>query len=791
MCGGRDSRRNLAENLQSLSVNGIINCYESWRGVQLMRKKGLLLFSILGLCLGIGILTKFHNATEVPQKIVINEVCSLNGSIIRDGVYDCSDYIELYNVSDETLHLAGWFLSDDETSPKKYMLTEGTIEPGGYLAFYANGAEGGSNLPFKISDAGEKIFLSDPQGNLVDSVAVPELKLNQTYARVSDGAVQWGVKEATILASNDVASLIPETALEKPQFSAVSGFYEEDFYLTLSAKEGEKIYYTLDGSTPDETDYLYEEPVLIENRSEEPNQYVSQQRVVKNWKDYTPDPEPVDKAMIVRAIAVNAQGQVSEVASETYFVNLPEYESMTVISLAAEPEELFGDDGIFATGEAYDTWYENGAEGEAPLANFFRRGRSWEVEASMQFIEKGNVLASQQVGVRAQGNSGRSQALKRISLFSREEYSGNEYFATEIIGKDNVHSLMTNEYVSNVALPYLVADRDVAVQQSRTEPVALFINGEYWYSRYLMEKYNNDYFEDVYGVGKDNIVMMKNNQVKIGKPEHEGLFRGMQAMASDPNLTPDEKYEQLSYVIDLQSFIDYFSINVYLCNTNMNEIENYLLWRTITPENGEYGDTKWRWIIYDVEPLESLRLEYYGFEARAEINTFTHPQDWTGYIMNENSIFQGLKECEAFRKQFVNTFLDIANVNFSPENVEPLLMRYGLDMTWLESFFLKRFDYIVEDLGEEFSLTGTLEEVTLEVNDSEGGQILLNTTTPDLSDGSWSGRYYTDFPITVTAQPAEGYRFVGWEGSFTGSDDTIEVPVTENGVILKAIFEKM
>ena len=99
-----------------------------------MRKKGLLLFSILGLGLCIGMLTKFHNATVVPQNIVINEVCSLNGSIIRDGVYDCSDYVELYNVSDETIHLAGWFLSDDETSPKKYMLTEGTIEPGGYLS---------------------------------------------------------------------------------------------------------------------------------------------------------------------------------------------------------------------------------------------------------------------------------------------------------------------------------------------------------------------------------------------------------------------------------------------------------------------------------------------------------------------------------------------------------------------------------------------------------------------------------------------------------------------------------
>lgn len=756
-----------------------------------MRKKVLLLLSIIGLFGITAALMKMHQRTSVVQKVVLNEVCSSNGSIIRDGVNDCSDYIELYNVSEEEINLAGWYLSDDETSPKKYQIPEGIIAPGEYLVFYASGMEGGLNLPFKISDAGEKIFLSDAEGNLVDSVAVPKMNLNETYARMTDGAKEWAVKKATVLASNDSAELIPEISLETPDFSAASGFYDEAFELTLTAKPGEKIYYTLDGSTPDETSNLYEEPIQIRERAGEPNKYVSQQKVVKKWKEYVPQQEPVDKATVVRAIAVNGQGKVSEVATETYFVNLPQYENSTIISLSVEPEELFGANGIFATGEAYDTWYENGAEGAEPLANFFRRGRSWEVEADMQFLEAGNVLANQSVGLRAQGNSGRSQALKRISLFCREEYSGSEYFDSAIIGKENVHSLMTNEYVSNVALPYLVADRDVAVQQSRTEQVVLFINGEYWYSRYLMEKYNNDYFEDIYGVSRDNIVFIKNNQVKIGEPEHEGLYRGMQAMAADPNLTPDEKYEQLSWVIDMQSFIDYFSINVYLCNTNMNEIENYLLWRTIEPENGEYGDTKWRWVIYDVEPLESLRLEYYGFEERAAINTFTHPQDWTGYIMNENSIFQGLKECETFRKQFVLTFLDIANVNFAPENVEPLLKQYGLDMTWLESFFLKRFDYIVEDLGEEFSLAGTLEEVNLEVNETEGGTILLNTTTPDLTKGSWNGRYYTDFPVTVTAVPAEGYRFVGWEGSYQGSEPTMEVPVISGGITLKAIFEKM
>ncbi len=761
------------------------------KGVQQMKKNVILLLSIMGMLAFGTIAFAVQKSAENAQEIVINEVCSQNGTIIRDGIHDCFDYIELYNTTDHMINVAGWHLSDDETSPTKYTLPHCEIPAGGYAVFYANDLMDGENLPFKISAAGEKIFLSDAQGIFVDSVAVPSLEVDQTYARVIDGAAAWTVKEATYFAANEAGAAIPEKALKSPVLSNTSGFYEEAFYLTMTAEKGEKIYYTLDGSIPDTSSLLYEEPVLIENRSGEPNQYVSQKRVVKKWKEYEPIQEPVDKAAIVRAIAVNAKGQISEVATETYFVEMPQYKQRTVISLSVEPEKLFGNDGIFATGEAYDAWYENGMEGIEPITNFFQRGRSWEVEADMQFFDNGTVLSNHAVGLRAQGNSGRSQALKRISLFCREEYSGSEYFDTAIIGKDHVHSIMTNEYVSNVALPYLVTDRDVAVQQSRVEPVDLFINGEYWYTRYVMEKYNNDYMAAVYGVGEDNIVLMKNNQVDIGEPEHEGLFRGMQAMAADPNLTPDEKYMKLSEVIDIQSFIDYFSINVYLCNTNMNEIENYLLWRTIEPENGEYGDTKWRWIIYDVEPLESLRLEYYGFDKRAEINTFTHPQDWTGYIMNENSIFQGLKECETFRKQFVLTFLDIANVNFATENVEPLLADYGLDMTWLESFFLYRFDYIVEDLAEEFSLTGTLETVNLEVNERSGGTILLNTTTPDLTEGNWSGRYYTDFPVTVTAVPNEGYRFVGWEGSIQNSESTVEVPIEAGGITLRAIFEKM
>ena len=94
-------------------------------------------------------------------------------------------------------------------------------------------------------------------------------------------------------------------------------------------------------------------------------------------------------------------------------------------------------------------------------------------------------------------------------------------------------------------------------------------------------------------------------------------------------------------------------------------------------------------------------------------------------------------------------------------------------------------------MAEEFGLTGTLEEVTLKINDIEGGRIQLNTTYPDVSDSGWTGKYYTDYPVTLTAIPADGYRFVGWNGSITSDNVTIEAEILPEGIELEAVFEKI
>ena len=35
--------------------------------------------------------------------------------------------------------------------------------------------------------------------------------------------------------------------------------------------------------------------------------------------------------------------------------------------------------------------------------------------------------------------------------------------------------------------------------------------------------------------------------------------------------------------------------------------------------------------------------------------------------------------------------MDLMNTNFTPENAGKLLEQYGKDITWIDSFFVKRF----------------------------------------------------------------------------------------------------
>jgi hypothetical protein len=109
-----------------------------------------------------------RSGTGTP--VVINELMANNKSVIADPQGEFDDWIELRNVSEESVDLSGWYLSDDETNPRKWAIPQGTIvEAGGYLLIWADedgSAGSGLHANFKLSSAGETLWLVDSDENL-------------------------------------------------------------------------------------------------------------------------------------------------------------------------------------------------------------------------------------------------------------------------------------------------------------------------------------------------------------------------------------------------------------------------------------------------------------------------------------------------------------------------------------------------------------------------------------------------------------------------------------------------
>jgi hypothetical protein len=127
--------------------------------------------------------------------IVFNEVMAKNVAIIADPQGEYEDWIELENVSEQTISLTGMYLSDDPNYPLKWQFPDGTeIGPRQYLLVWAD--EDGEDEPglhanFKISAGGETLWLFDTIENghvLLDSVTTEGLSGDQSCGRYPDGA---------------------------------------------------------------------------------------------------------------------------------------------------------------------------------------------------------------------------------------------------------------------------------------------------------------------------------------------------------------------------------------------------------------------------------------------------------------------------------------------------------------------------------------------------------------------------------------------------------------------------
>lgn len=119
----------------------------------------------------------------------ISEVMSSNKGAVVDENGDYSDWIEVWNSSDHDINLSGVGLSDSIDSIR-FLFPSVVLPPDGrVLVFCSNTNQSMPGRPFhakfKLSSVGETVCLFDPSAYMLDSVKVPVMATNESWALVN------------------------------------------------------------------------------------------------------------------------------------------------------------------------------------------------------------------------------------------------------------------------------------------------------------------------------------------------------------------------------------------------------------------------------------------------------------------------------------------------------------------------------------------------------------------------------------------------------------------------------
>lgn len=483
-----------------------------------------------------------------------------------------------------------------------------------------------------------------------------------------------------------------------PVFSAEGGFCDAPFSLTLSAADDAAVFYTLDGSIPTVNSIRYTAPIEIRDRSSEPNTISTETDIAPTSMfspPVTPPDKPVDKATVVRAFAVSADGIPSPVVSQTYFVGFSEkakfYQDVKIVSLLTDADNLFDcEKGIYVLGKCHDDW-KNGDEYDASVpdyfmpANYTQKGREWERPAAIQIFADGKPIAAENAGIRIHGGATRSYMQKSLNVYFRKQYGASKLqcdlfsgkvtdLSGRVTGTDAPGRPITEfdtfmlRNAGNDA--YYTRFRDKLNQSlvsgfnfltQGMEPCIMFLNGEFWGHYEITEKIDAAFISSHTGINKNDIVIVKNEEPDAGSAENFDNWQQLRKEIRETDFSDQEAFDNLCAVIDMQSFAEYISSEVYIDNVNWDS-SNMGMWRSgvFDPAN-PWSDGKWRFLMFDTEYSTNI----YG-EAKPSDDTFAKLMKKDNFI---GDLLKAALKNKGFRQQFRETFTNIAERNFGSERV--------------------------------------------------------------------------------------------------------------------------
>ena len=594
-------------------------------------------------------------------------------------------------------------------------------------------------------------------------------------------------------------------------FSAASGFYQTEFDLTMTAPgENWTIYYTLDGSKPTEKSRVYNNPLHLKDASKNFN-VLSAQKNVNPSGDYIPK-DRVMKANVVRAIAMDENGNSTDIVSATYFVGIDReknFSDVPIISMYTDFDNLFGyENGIYVLGKTYDDWIKEDPknakkDGWQKKGNFNNKGKEWEREALIEYIPAGDGEGfSIDLGIRIMGAASRGNMQKSFRLKCGEEY-GEKNLKFSLI-PDNLRSDGAGEVAKyksfllrdggndcdytkfrDPLLQDLVENRSFETQQS--DVCVLFIDGEYWGMYALTEDYSDNYIENNYGIDNENIVIIKRGEVEEGLEEDIELYNEFKKFITENDMSVQSNYEKVCEMLDIVSYMEYCAFNIYIDNQDSYfKDNNWQMWRVREADDSNpYADGKWHMMAYDTEFSTGLYSDGKNSKSNSLKNALREKA--TGGV-----IFSSLMENEGFRTEFLRILCDMRNIDFewnrTSERINywaalyrpvyaDTIKRFGPDWivrwndpskyyedkvkevrTWLEGRY---GNFLSNNIQRTYSTEDAVNCV-IGSSDYEKGGFTMNSSTVVFKE-ELNAQYFKEYGFTVNAHPFKGAEFDHWE----------------------------
>ncbi|TVR76559.1 MAG: hypothetical protein EA409_13375 [Saprospirales bacterium] len=635
--------------------------------------------------------------------VFINEFMASNGFTLADEDGDFEDWIELYNHSDDTVTVEGYYLSDSDSNPYQWRFPSVSMAPRSFLLVFASGknrTEGELHTNFKISSEGEPLLLSDPDGNLLDHIPPASLGRDLSYGRLPDGGADFETFERP----SPGAPNLPNFELSLT-WSHPSGFYDDTLSLEVIVPgENEiEIYFTINGDLPGSDDSL-----LLSSIELLPTEVLENNPIIEiptnsssspPWYRWRPPGDDLPRAHVVRAAGFKDGEPVTDVLTGTFFVGSEYFThlELPVFSLVLEEGDLFDHyRGLFVPGNSYD---ENPWEGAWSGGNFHKRGREWERETHLFYFDEAfEKQLDQKTGIRIHGGGSRSMPSKSIRLYARSYY-GEDRIRHDFFeeGPNEYHRLLLRnsgqDFVRTMyidGLTHLIV-APMGFEQQRYRPAILFINGAYWGLINIRDRIDKYYFQSHLGVDEDHLDLLEFGGFTIVEGERDDYLEMMEYVRNH-SLEEEMHFRMVEEWMDVENFIDYYIAKMFIATYDWPG-NNIRFWRDRS-ENG-----KWRWVYFDNDDaLADLYFNPYNHLMDSTNNPWPNPL-WS------TELFRNLMESEIFRSRFVNAINRHLADTFDPERTISLAIETANSLRTEMSHHIERWGFPESvDQWEQFNM---------------------------------------------------------------------------------------